>query len=508
MLLSIEQQKLKYDFKYYVAKRLFIPYTDKEKYIITDLHLNCIKAVMDHSFTMIQAYRGFGKSELISYAFVLWRAEMWNESALILSANETLANMKLDLIRNAIETDNADLHYMYSGDMSNYSWNRGEIHLIDRKNPRMIEAIDPKTGYKTEEPAYNIKAKIFARSMFSTSRGLHVDNIIADDVVVEQNSESMELIVKTKRLFNESIIPIRKPKSRLVVVGTPQNEEDLLGSLKRNKLFKSIIIPALNDKGDSACPELHSNQFFSQQRTLLGERSFAQEYMLKPTVDTLSDFKYEVLNKARKFDQTFVQWHEVGQDEVVFIGTDFAVKHDKAMAEKGDTDYFSIAAISMNLETKKRKVLNLYRERGIKFSDQVSFAISWYYRYQAKGLCTEAHAFLDIFNQIINDVAKDIKIINTGTNSGKFDKVKGIPSMLWEWEKELWEVPCGDETSLLTCNQLFSELNLGERSKHDDLADAIFRAQRGFSSLESPDTISYTPFQKKVESHLLNLGRY
>lgn len=504
--LNIKEQRLKYDFNYYVANRIFIPYSEK-RYIITDLHLKCIKGVMDHSFTLIEAYRGFGKSELITYAFVLWRAEMWNESTLILSANENLANMKLDLIRNAIETDNPELHYMYSGDMNNYSWNRGEIHLIDRKHPRMIRKINPNTGVEEEIPAYNIKAKIFARSMFSTSRGIHVDNIIGDDIVVEQNSDSMELIIKTKTLFNESIIPIRKPDARLIVVGTPQNDQDLLCSLAKNELFKKIIIPALDENGNPTCPELHSKEFIVQQKMLLGERSFLQEYMLRPTVELNTDFTYEILHASRRFDEKMCQYYDKKDNEVVMIGSDFSVKANKESAESNDTDYFSLAAVALDLDTKKRRVLNIYRERGIKFSDQVSFAISWYYRYQADGLCTEAHAFLDIFNQVIGSVASDVKIVDTGSNSGKFDKIKGIPSMKWEWEKGLWVVPCGDEMSLTMATRLFLELNQAERADHDDVADAIFRAQRGFVKLEEPSKIQYTPYQRKVEASLQNLGR-
>jgi hypothetical protein len=508
MKLSITRERLKHDFKYYVDNRLFIPYTEK-KYIITPKHLKCIEGVMDNNFTLIEAYRGFGKSELITYAYVLWRAEMWNESSLILSANENLANMKLDLIRNAIETDNAELHYMYSGDMNNYSWNRGEIHLIDRKNPRMAKTINPKTGFEEEIPVYNIKAKIWARSMFSISRGIHADNIIGDDIVVEQNSESLDLIIKTKNLFNESIVPIRKPGAKLIVVGTPQNEQDLLESLRKSPLFHPIIIPALDDQGKPTCPELHSLEFIRQQEILLGPKSFLQEYMLKPVVETDSDFKIDMLNNTRRFDMPMVQYYEKKPNEIVLIGADFSIKEDKIEAERKDSDYFALAAVKMNTETREKTILNLYRERGIRFVDQISFAISWCYRYNADGLCTEAHAFLDIFNQIINDIAKDIKIIDTGGTSGKFDKAKGIPSMKWEWQKGLWKVPYGDALSIELSNRLFYELQMMERADHDDLVDALFRAQKGLLQIEAPAGISYTPYQHKVQQkfdHLLRLA--
>lgn len=505
MPLNIHENRLKYDFKYYVENRIFIPYT-KKRYIITPLHENTIKDIMDHPFVIFLAYRGFGKSEIISYAFALWRAEMWNESSLILSANENLAYMKLDLIRNAIESDNPELRYMYSGDISSYTWNRGEINLIDKKNPMVHEGIN-REGQVEQKLLYNIKAKIYARSLFSANRGIHVENIIGDDIVVEQNSNSFDLLQQTKDIFHRAITPIRKPDSRMIVVGTPQSDEDLLSSLRKNAAFHKIEIPALNIHDEPTCPQLHSKAFLSEQRQIIGERAWQQEYMLKPITEINSDFTWEILNKTRNFNEKVSTYYEKAHKEKIFIGTDFSIKDKKEEADSKDTDYFSLCAVAFNTETKKRRVLNMHRERGIGFEKQISMAISWYYRYGADGLCTEKHGFLDIFNQITEKVASDIIIFDTGTNSGKFDKVAGIPSMKWEFEKELWEFPCGDPQSLELTNILFKELNQLEASKHDDMADALFRADKACIKSSIENSISYTPSQEKVQQKILNLGR-
>lgn len=101
---------MKYDFEYYVSQKLIIPnQPDSQKYIITPNHKKAIQMAQDNDFSVLQGYRGFGKSELISFCWLLWRADMWNESAVILSANEELAIQKLDLIRTSIEFENPDL---------------------------------------------------------------------------------------------------------------------------------------------------------------------------------------------------------------------------------------------------------------------------------------------------------------------------------------------------------------------------------------------------------------
>lgn len=49
---------------------------------------------------------------------------MWNESAIILSANEDLAFQKLDMIRYSVEADNEDLRWMSGKGIDGITWNR------------------------------------------------------------------------------------------------------------------------------------------------------------------------------------------------------------------------------------------------------------------------------------------------------------------------------------------------------------------------------------------------
>ena len=86
---------------------------------------------------------------------------MWNESAVILSANEDLAMQKLDLIRTAIEFENPDLAHLSGKGIAGIIWNRGEIWLVDRQNPIIND---------TGEQVYRIKAKIYAKGIFANYR--------------------------------------------------------------------------------------------------------------------------------------------------------------------------------------------------------------------------------------------------------------------------------------------------------------------------------------------------
>lgn len=502
--MSILQQRLKYDFKFYIETRLKIPYSENKKYTITNMHFNAITTIMDSKFTLIEAYRGFGKSELISFAWLLWRAEFWNEDGIIFSANENLAFQKLDLIRTACEFDNPELNYMCCKGIEGYIWNRGEIWLIDKNNPIVIESINPRTDTLIKHVNYKIKAKLHARSIQGISRGMHVHNIVGDDIVVEENSKTFELRETTSRQFFASTIPIRLPDSKMVVVGTPQNDQDLLSQLRDNYKWVKYIVPVYNIYNQPNCPELHTNDWIKEQRDLMGENAFNQEMMLQPIDQKSSVFSWDVLFKSKNNNTNMQVQYKRSINEIVLIGTDFAVVDDRRKAEKGDSDFFALAALKFNVQSRKRSIINLYQDRGIGFLDQIRICKLWIEKYDANAICLELHSFLDIYRQLLESEVKGFPIEDTGSKAGKFDLYDGIPSMLYSWERNLWEIPYGDSYSQTYSNLLFNQLNQLGKAKHDDLADALFRAEKicqRYSGTEAYDK-NFSMHNKTISSKL------
>jgi len=485
MNMSPHEQRLKHDFQYYVEQKLHIPGTfGEEKFVISKEHNKAVAVIQDNDFTLLEAFRGWGKTLLADFAYPLWRADMWGEDSLILSANETLAHQKLDAIRTACEFDNPKLSDLCSQSLDGYTWNRGEIWLIDRKNPIHNTSTDPVTGEVKIRTSYKVKAKIYARSIMSTSRGMHVKNIIGDDIIVEDNSNSYESRQQVIHQFNAAIIPIRKKGSRMIVVGTPQHDEDLLALLKGNNEWAKFILPALDRNGVPTCPELYDKEWINQQRRLQGEMVFMQEYQLIPVSNQNAIFSEPILEAAKNYGLHMVDSYSPTIYEKVFVGTDYSVVDDKIKAEKNKTDYFAICAVAVNLKTGKRRLLNLHFERGIKYSNQLSITRQWIEKYHANAVCLELHGFLDIYRQELQRTLqsgenKDFPIEDTGSRQGKFDKYSGNPSMIYTWERKLWEIPYGDELSIQKANVLFSQLKeLGKSNSKDDVADCIFRVEK------------------------------
>lgn len=77
---------------------------------------------------------------------------------------------------------------------------------------------------------------------------------------------------------------LSKNKTHVVVIGTPQHPEDLIEDLcnERNNMWAKFIQPVLNEHGMPTCPELHDLAWIEQQKNLVKDVVFTQEYMLQP----------------------------------------------------------------------------------------------------------------------------------------------------------------------------------------------------------------------------------
>ena len=77
-------------------------------------------------------------------------------------------------------------------------------------------------------------------------RGGHPHLIVLDDILDDKNSQTDYQRKKLQRWFTETITPMATPDTRIIVVGTPQHQLDLLMSfLKHNPEYVWIEYPAL-----------------------------------------------------------------------------------------------------------------------------------------------------------------------------------------------------------------------------------------------------------------------
>ena len=474
---NLDQLRLDTDFKYFCNWSGPDPFTDS-KLIITPQHLELITLLMSGKDVTSVAYRWFGKSSIITYKYALWRAAMHHKTIAIFSATEDLAVDKLRIIKTAIESFPQLHRYLGKGI---YTWNDKEIWLIDRDQGR--QGTDGKM-------VYPVVSRIKAIWFESKIRGMHMDIIIADDIVVEENTLNTDgtpdpiKIEKTKRDFNSKAVPIRNPWGSILLVGTPQywdmqnpKESDLLYTWMRKKGKKSFFLPAYNEAWEPSCPELHTKEFLEEQKSSVRFAEWSKEYMLNPVTAAQATIDDDVIDKCKNERHTYTIDYIPKPDEVMILGTDYVYEHDKMNAEKRKLAYFALVTIAYNTRTNKRKVINISYERWVTFTEQVLKTVHWCKQYVIDALALELHGGLKLFEwELKRLVPQHVNIINAGNKNNKFDTITGLPSLEYMFTKELLELAYKDASDQKKTEWLLYEFKHMKVAWHVDVIDSLLRA--------------------------------
>ena len=125
---------------------------------------------------------------------------------------------------------------------------------------------------------------IYSTSIGGTITGLHFTHIICDDLNHPESIFS-EAYREDVRRFLDDVIPSRKTdvkRTWSIYVQQRLHDDDATGILlnrKNGKKIKHIIIPAINENGESFFPDRFPLSFFDQQRETLGSISFNAQYL-------------------------------------------------------------------------------------------------------------------------------------------------------------------------------------------------------------------------------------
>lgn len=169
---------------------------------------------------VIEAFRGVGKSYVAS-AFTLW--------FLLLDPTKTVQVVSASKDRSDNFTTFTLQLMAAMGELT--------AHLMPNDNQRNSKiAFDVGPAPPSHAPS------VYSRGIFSMLTGSRADLIIADDVVSKQNSVTQTMRDKIS-LATEEFNAIIKPQGRIMYLGTPQSEQDLLHELP-NRGYRVRIWPA------------------------------------------------------------------------------------------------------------------------------------------------------------------------------------------------------------------------------------------------------------------------
>lgn len=136
------------------------------------------------------------------------------------------------------------------------------------------------------------------------SRGRRGNLLVLDDVSDPKKLTSMADIERALEALQRRILPLLKDKkARVLLVGTPLIEGDVIAWAERNPEFVTTRLPALWPDGRPAWPEKFPLEELDRFKHLLGEAAFRAEYLLEPAGPTDSYINPELYHRALIWDR-------------------------------------------------------------------------------------------------------------------------------------------------------------------------------------------------------------
>lgn len=235
--------------------------------------------------TVIECLRGMGKSTLIEYVFIyvsalgFWPGFGKVPFIVFLGASQE-GNVKAFYKNIAGKIFQSDfLMSLFLLDSKNYRQTDSEIELVNKDGVMTISQ-----GRGMSVNWRGIRSRTGARPTV----------LIADDVLSNEvmTSETIRHTVETN-WFNSALPAIDSRKSKIIYIGTPLDEEDLMHKLKKSGVYRIIRFPLCSkfpcteDEYDSVWPARFSYEYatelYGQFKSAGRTQSFYQEYMLEIT---------------------------------------------------------------------------------------------------------------------------------------------------------------------------------------------------------------------------------
>jgi hypothetical protein len=170
-----------------------------------------------------------------------------------------------------------------------------------------LEALAPSWGWRDATAGeavlrYERPGALFTcepAGLDQASRGRRGNLLVLDDVSDPKKLASMADIGRALEALQRRILPLLKDKSaRVLLVGTPLIEGDVISWAEKNPEFVTTRLPALLPDGSPAWAEKYSRDELERIKRLVGERSFNAEYLLHAVAPTDTFLPPDVLEKA------------------------------------------------------------------------------------------------------------------------------------------------------------------------------------------------------------------
>ena len=276
----------------------------------------------NHSMFVISAFRGFGKSAILSLSYPIW--SIINNRAkyiLIISENQQKAQTLLNHIKVELESNELLKRDLGPFQEERLSWNSVSLHLK------------------------NYNAKITAVSTEQSVRSLRHQNhrpdlIIIDDSESQNSVRTLESRDKLNHWLSSDVIPAGHLHTKIIIIGSILHPDSLIPRLQKridekriNGIYK--MYPIIDSNGDPTWlgkyPDLAKIE--EEKSRGIPDREWAIEYMLQTVLDDNQIIKEE-----------WIQYYDYLPDENTSDFRYYSSGVDLAISEAETADYTAMVS--------------------------------------------------------------------------------------------------------------------------------------------------------------------
>lgn len=405
--------------------------------LLTGLHLDWFKALLESQFLLLLAPRGHLKSTVATAAYPLWRlAGNRDLRILVVAETQSIARKLLDAIKQHILLNEVFRSLHGAWDLNASKWTEDSITI-----PRSRVVKEP---------------SITCGGVLGNLVSMHNDLIVLDDAVSNNNSYTPGQREKLLDWFTSVILPALEPDGQLIIVGTRWHQLDLYNHILSTPGFehwRKIVQRALWKDDDGAThlllPERFSERKLDEMRRMMGAASFSLQ-MLNDVAATESAFKPEMLRACR--------YAERPQNMNIYVGVDLASGSKEAHSR------FGHVVIGIPRDSKDAYILAAQREH-IQFPAQVQTIKRIHRIWKPTLMAVESNAYQASLLQVLRVDPETARLPIKGiTTQG--DKQRRISSLSVLFENGALRLPD-------SVPDLEEELLNFPRGR-DDLLDALY----------------------------------
>jgi len=348
-------------------------------------------------------------------------------------------------------------------------------------------------------------AELRTRAYRTSTRGLHPDLLLLDDVLSDQNSLSQHQRDLNWRYLIGTLLPMRA--SQVLILGTAFHQDDLLFRLKPRPAtgaaagdrtapssalfgFEWRRYRALDPETETALwPARHPAAELTALRDF-EPAIFSREYENEPRDDPASTFPYELTQRALDAgaDLTFLPAYARRNNEIVVLGADFAI------SEAAGADYTVVIVAAFELETGHRRVLTAVRAKGLDLAAQIDLLGGLCRAYAVDVGIVEQNGFQRWLVDHLRKRPETSMIFGHTTGQEKTSITDGVPILKLALLHELWVMPSGDAEARAFARIWQAELSafgytdgkLRSLGEHDDSVIASWFVELAIRLASSP----------------------